>query len=97
MDLPKEFKGKIYFYGYKDFNMIAVSRHDMSDDADYIFLGDLDVDLKFSVTEEEAIKQVVKSLNAEKDKIKAQAQSDLNKLDEKINSLLAITHQSEAL
>lgn len=96
MELPKEFKGTIYFYWNTKYEFFHISAHDLSSDGEYLFMGEInDVSVDFSVTHEDAVKQIVAGLQKEKTNIQAKAQSELNKIDEKINSLLAITHQVE--
>lgn len=96
MELPKEFKGEVHFYYWDLIDKIIVDDR-KSTNSDYVYLGSQYVEANFSVTHDEAVKQMVDNLKIKKGIIQAQAQSELNKLDEKINSLLAITHQSEVL
>lgn len=94
MELPKEFKGTVYFYWNTDFELFYISATKLNNNAEYLLMGELsDVNVGFTLNHDEAVKQVVESLQNEKKNIQAKAQSDINKLDEKINSLLAITHQ----
>lgn len=95
MELPKEFKGTIYFYWNTKHEWFLVSDVDGVSRDEHIKVGELKVDIEFDINREAAVKQIVDGLQAEKKTIQAKAQSDINKLDEKINSLLAITHQVE--
>lgn len=94
MELPKEFKGEVHFY-YWDLIDKVIAQDVKSNNSDYVYLGSKYVEANFSVTYDEAVKQMVDNLKIKKGIIQAQAQSELNKIDEKINSLLAITHQVE--
>lgn len=96
MELPKKFKGTVYFYWNAEYNFFHVSARENSGDAEYLLLGKVEnVEVDFTLSHEEAVKQIVKGLNDEKKKIQAKAQQELNKIDDKINSLLAITYTGE--
>lgn len=98
MKLPKEFKGTVYFYWDTKYEYMTVSHRLFNEDGEYLLLGKIeDVQISFDLTHDNAVKQVVKGLQSQKKKIQAEAQRDLNKIDEQLNSLLAITHQSEVL
>lgn len=59
---------------------------------EYILLGEAEV--TFTIRpDDDLVKSAVESLERAKEKVRAEAQRDLTKLDLKIQSLLAITHQ----
>lgn len=94
MELPKEFKGTIYFYQNVRYGFMVVFIREHNDDPEYILLGTHDVDVSFDTDEESAVKQVVSNLKSEKKRIQADTQMKLNEIDDRINSLMAITYQS---
>lgn len=94
MELPKEFKGTIYFYQNVKHDYLTCRNFEINDNPEYVLLGTLEADVSFDVDREAATKQLVSNLQAEKKRIQADTQKQLNQIDEQINSLLAITHQS---
>lgn len=93
MELPKEFKGTIYFYYWPSLDRIVAYEHE-SDDKDFILLGTKEVEAEFNVSHDDAVSQIVSNLKQEKTRIQAETQGKLNQIDEQINNLLAITYQS---
>lgn len=94
MELPKEFKGTVYFHWNSEFEFFIVNDREM-DDPDYILLGTLEVETQFDTTHDEAVNQMVSNLKNQKQAIQAETQRQLNQIDEKINNLLAITYQEK--
>lgn len=93
MELPKEFKGTIYFYYWTVINEVRVC-DTPRDDPEFILLDKKEIEAEFNVSREQAVNQLVTNLNQQKKTIQANAQRELNQIDDRINSLLAITHQS---
>lgn len=96
MELPKEFKGTIYFYWNAEFDFIHISKHGNSSDPEYLLMGKIEnVNVQFNKTHDQAVMQMVDNLKQQKKNIQADTQSKLNEIDDKINSLLAITYQGD--
>jgi L-arabinose isomerase len=89
MELPTEFKGTIYFYQNIKYGFMQVFDYELNE-PEHILLGSHDVDVSFDLKHDDAVNQIVSKLKDEKKRIQAEAQIQLNQVDEKINSLLAI-------
>jgi hypothetical protein len=62
----------------------------------YITIGKCQAVFEMTKTDEEILALRVAGLESQKDKVRAVAQATLSDLDNKIQSLLSITHQAEA-
>ncbi len=91
MDIPKEFKGKIYFYKNVAYGHLATSHMELSTD-DYIYLGESqELHVKFN-DQTEIKRRAVECMEEAKSKVLAAAHIKCEEIDGQIQSLLAITH-----
>ena len=80
----------------KDMPQFNVFNHKLSDSDEHFLLVDTKA-VEFEINDEQDFTPaVVKALRAQQETIRAEAQAALTKLDEHINSLLAIEHKESA-
>ena len=95
MELPKGFNGKVYFYQDLEVDYTTAFVFERKESPDIFPLGSIDVDITFNISESDAKNQIINNLKEEKKRIQADTQMKLNDIDDRINSLLAIAHDSQ--
>lgn len=94
MELPREFKGTIYFYyNVKLDYLCMVDVESMPNE--YVPLGSMHVEKVFDVQVDDAVNKVIDFLKKEKNDVQAKAQREIDRIDSRINELLAITYQGD--
>lgn len=86
---------KVYLYRRTEGDSVTCSEYEFDQsrpDKSYILIGSGECTFDL-LPEDEQVKAVVASLELAKESIRAELQSEINRIDQKIQSLLAITHQ----
>ena len=83
------------YFGEEEFNLSLLAC-DMSEYG-YIFIGEVEVSVNYDLPDNFNITQLeIDSLRKEQKRIQAEAQNNITRLEEKIQSLLCIEHKAAA-
>ena len=84
---------KVYLLVRPDSGLETVSTSDLSQGwPDYILLSTQEVEFTVEKTDADLVREQIEGLEKTKTNVRADAQREIMRLDEKIQSLLAITH-----
>ena len=90
MNIPKGFKGKVYFHYDTSMDFISITKHEHRSDTDYILLGSLDVEIEFNA--DNVIPAAVEALNKRIEQEKEASFNRIQLLRGQISSLTALEH-----
>lgn len=99
MNIPKEFKGKIYIFWVSRMDIFMFSSESLvkayRDDPEFIEVGEVGP-FELPVNHEAAMNSMVSAIDREIEKTRAESAAKVQSLIERRNSLLAIEHQGAA-
>lgn len=95
-DLGNEWTGKVYVYWNARYGWLQVSDHaDLADEA-LVLLGEsTEITVPF-ISRDEVVSKRVSALRNEQQRVLAESQRAVNRIEGQIHSLLAIEHKPEA-
>lgn len=89
MNIPTEFKGKLYFYWWTKYEIFCVHRNKI-DDPEYVFLGESD---ELNIQFPDPRPAMVESLKASIEQERAESQRRIAIMQGRIQELLALEVQ----
>lgn len=92
-ELGSEWSGKVYVYWNTEYGWLQVSQHSDWADDDSVLLGESGEITVPLIPRDEMVNRQIDHLKAESQRVLAKSQAQLDEIDQRIQSLLAIEHK----